>query len=170
MTTGIPSDQLGSVGQLPDGRFFVLFERQTRHPIDKVWQAITDPTRLQAWFPELRLQAEPGGQFSIWFGDGCDGPADVSGTVTEFDPPHVLQYGDMRFELVSTPTGCLIKFSDILHFDRGRTPGEVTDSVLAGWHKFMDGLQAYLNGSPIDRSRPEPDYRNLRPSGRELVK
>ncbi|MEQ8691196.1 MAG: SRPBCC domain-containing protein [Pseudomonadales bacterium] len=167
--TGIPQDRLGSVGQLDDGRYFVLFERQTRHSLDTVWQALTQPQQLAVWFPEIKLQARTGGAFHIWFGDGCDGPADVEGIVTTFDPPHVLQFGSMRFELEENAHGCVIRFSDVLDFQRGRTPLSVTDSVLAGWHRFMDALQAHLDDVVFDRDAPEPDYRGVKVPGKERV-
>ena len=165
----IATSHRGSVGQLEDGRFFVLFERQTPHSIDHVWQAITDPEQLQVWFPEISLDAELGGQFKIWFGGECDGPAHVEGAVSEFDPPNTLQLGGMRFELEENDQVCLIRFSDILNMAQDMAPIQITDSVLSGWHRFMDALQAHLSGEPFDRDVPEPSYRDVDVPGKELV-
>ena len=166
---GIPTDELGSVGQLEDGRYYVLFERHSSRSIDAVWQAITDPTQLRQWFPEIKLDPQLGGEFQIWFGEGCGGPADVSGQVEVFDPPHTLQFGSMRFELERDDQGCVIRFSDVLVFSRGHTPLTVTNSVLAGWHRFMDLLAAHLQGEVVDLSATEPDYKGIAVPGKHLL-
>lgn len=166
---GTPTHKLGSVGQLEDGRHFVLFERSSTKSVEVVWQAITDKTLLAEWFPEIDLQAEPGGRFAIWFTNDRSLPPDVQGHVTVFDPPHVLQFGTMRFELASNAAGCTIRFSDVLDFSRGRSPLQVTHAVLAGWHRFMDLLENHLAGRPYDASLQEPDYREARVSGMETL-
>ncbi len=165
------SARLGKVGQLDDGRYIVSYERRVQASIEKVWHAISDPKALSQWFPEVRLDARDGGAFSIHFtGENCEGPADVQGEVTEFTPPHVLHFGSMRFELkAEADGGCTIYFSDVLQFERGRTPMEVTDSVLAGWHQFMDRIETYLQGGAIDFNAEEVDYRAIAVEGRELI-
>ena len=34
------------------------FERRLSHPVDRVWEAITEPDELQHWFPS-KVQARP---------------------------------------------------------------------------------------------------------------
>jgi hypothetical protein len=47
-----------------DGESYVLrFERVLPHPIDRVWQAITEPAGLAAWFPHsVELELRVGGK------------------------------------------------------------------------------------------------------------
>lgn len=37
------------------------FERRYPHPIEKVWDAITQPERLVAWLGEAEIEREQGG-------------------------------------------------------------------------------------------------------------
>lgn len=34
-----------------DGRPALRFERHYRHPIERVWRAVTDPSEVGRWFP-----------------------------------------------------------------------------------------------------------------------
>ena len=162
---GLPGDKLGAVGKLDDGRSHVLFKRQLKHPIDTVWRAISDPEQLAIWFPEIKLDARLGGTFEIWFGGDCDGPPHVAGTVSRFEPPHVLELGSMRFELEATASGCVLAFTDILHFEGPRSDTEIANAVLGGWHRFLDVLEDALDGT-TDVERLEPDYSKIDVPGR----
>ena len=162
-----PQDKLGSVGQLNDGRSFVLFERKLDHSVEKVWSAISDPDQRAAWFPEIKIDLKLGGKFEIWFGGDCEGPPHVSGRVSEYDPPRVLQCGGMRFELEDNNGGCLLRFSDILTFEDKRSNTELTNSVLGGWHSFLDRLEQALDGKPIDHDIGELDYSKFEIVGRQ---
>ena len=162
-----PNSPLGAVGQLDDGRHYVVFERQFPYPIETVWDAVTDPDELAKWFPGFKLPREVGGRFQIWFSDTCEGPAHVTGEVTAFKPPNLLVCGTMRFELSTTgDNSCQLKFSDILMFDeRNRT--DFTNAVLGGWHSFMDLLTDALAGRPVDINQAEPvDYTKVDVPGR----
>jgi len=159
--------KFGAVGKLDDGRTFVQFERHLAHSVEKVWLAITDPEQLARWFPGIELEREQGGSFNIWFGGECEGPAHVSGTVTEFDPPRLLQCGSMRWELTSAGSGCVLRFSDILHFEGPRSEAELTNSVLGGWHHYLDRLEGALDGVYVDPEQPEVDYSKVEVSGRD---
>src|SRR3954454_20095057 len=35
-----------------EGEWQVRFERRLRHPLEKVWRAVTEPEHMQAWFPD----------------------------------------------------------------------------------------------------------------------
>ena len=167
ITLGTPSDRLGSVGQLDDGGAFVLFNRRLAHSVERVWAAITDPEQLAAWAPGFSFEQTVGGKLEIWFGGDCEGPAHVTGTVTEYDPPRVLAMGSMRFELEPDGDGCLLRFTDVLHFAGPRTKTEFSNSVLSGWHRYLDHLEHWLEKRPIDHDQPEMvDYSLLDVPGR----
>lgn len=36
-----------------ENRPMVRFERTFPHPVDAVWEAVTDPSRLAHWFPSI---------------------------------------------------------------------------------------------------------------------
>lgn len=168
-TLGAPTDNLGSVGTLDDGRRFVVFERALSHPVEVVWDAITDPEQLAHWFPGLRLERREGGKFEIWFGEGCEGgSAHVSGVVTRYEPPRVLECGTMRYELAPTSQGCLLTFTDVVPFEGPRSDAEIINSVLGGWHKYLDLLEFALSDGTADpRDEPEFDYSLVDVPGRD---
>ena len=162
------NNKFGSVGRLEDGARFVRFERRLLHSVEKVWSAITDPNELANWFPGFKAELREGGHFQIWFGEGCEGPAHVSGTVTCYEPPCVFQCGSMRYELERDGDGCLLTFTDVVQFPGSRTEDETTNSVLSGWHWFLDALEDALAGRAVDPHKPEPDYSKIDVPGREL--
>ncbi len=159
-------ERLGAVGRLDDGRTFVRFERKLGHPIETVWRAITDPVQLASWFPGFQFESEQGARYEIRFGGDCDGPPHVEGTVVAYDPPNVLQCGTIRWELEAVGSACLLVFSDVLQFQEGRSDAEVTNSVLGGWHRYLDLLAQSLDGAGPDLATLEPDYSRIDVPGR----
>lgn len=156
----------GIVVPAPDGRRGVLFERLLAHPVGTVWAAITDANQLGVWSPGIHFEARPNGRFNIWFGDECEGPAHIDGTVAAFEPQRLLQLGTIRFELAPEPAAgggehCRLKFSDVLFYDDKRTKTAFENAVLAGWHQFLDRLEIYLAEGRAVLDLPEPDYADV---------
>ena len=83
----------GWVEHLDDGRHRVMFERLLPYSVQMVWEAITDSQQLANWMPGMQFEPRRGGDYQIWFGGDCEGPAHFIGKVTEFDPPHLLVLG-----------------------------------------------------------------------------
>ena len=81
--------------------------------------------------------------------------------MTTYVPPNLLEMGTMRWELESDGDECLLTFTDILMFDdRDRT--DFMNSVLAGWHKYIDSLERALSGGQGDpRLDKEVDYSKI---------
>jgi uncharacterized protein YndB with AHSA1/START domain len=163
----VPPDHLGTVGKLTDGSTFVKFERNLNHSVDKVWAAITDPNQRECWFPGFTLELALGGHFEIWFGGECDGPAHMTGTVTELDPPKLLQCGSMRYELKATEQGCHLTFTDVVQYSPAELNGKILNSILGGWHHHTDLLETYLAGREVDQSMSELDYAKVAIPGRD---
>lgn len=158
MNREVASERFGTVHKLEGGRTSVRFERALPYPVATVWDALTDQAQLDVWMPGVRFERRQGGSFEIWFGGECEGPGHVSGTVEAYDPPNVLQLGTIRWELNETPSGCLLVFTDVLVFQQGRSDAEITNSVLGGWHNYLDMLEDALAGRAVDADQPEPDY------------
>jgi uncharacterized protein YndB with AHSA1/START domain len=146
------------------GRPVLRFERRLKHPVEKVWKAITDPDELAHWFPQ-RVEGEfvTGGKLRFPFGEEVvlDGEVvpDFDGEVLEVDPPRVLAYtwGEdvLRFELIPEGDGCLLVFTDTVA-DRGKAARDG-----AGWHVCLEGLEARLDGSaPPAEDRWKGLYKN----------
>jgi uncharacterized protein YndB with AHSA1/START domain len=135
-----------------DGRSVLRMERRLAHPARKVWEAITDPVHLDAWFPssvelpELTL----GGKMRFVF-DGGEGPT-LDGSIVELEPPWVFgfSWGDdlLRIELRPDGDDCVLVFTHTF----ADTPGAA--SFAAGWDACLTALATSLQGeptSPADR-------------------
>ena len=164
-----PSNGFGTIRAGDDGHTRVVFQRALSHPIDKVWAAIARPKERAVWVPGIRFEPAPGARFDIWFGDDCEGPSHVSGRLDPFEPPTRLGLGSMLFKLEAAPDGCLLEFSDVLWFDGKRTNVDFANAVLAGWHRFLDTLQIWLDEGVAALDLEEPDYSVVDVPGRDAL-
>ena len=78
-----------------NGRTVLRMRRELRHPVEKVWRAITEPGQLAGWFPaavefDLRLD----GPVTFTFETDPGAPVDVqtSGVIRAYEPPKLLEY------------------------------------------------------------------------------
>ncbi len=161
-----PQSEFGIVRKMPDGSDQVVFERHYPASVERVWAVITGPEHLRVWVPGIEFEAKLGGAFRMWFSQERDGPAHINDEVRAFEPPHVLQLGSMRFELEREGDGCLLRFSDILFYDNKRTKTQFANSVLGGWHRYLNHLSDYVHGRPVDFVTSEPDYASRDVEGR----
>lgn len=132
-----------------NGRTVLRMERPLRHPPEKVWRALTEPSELAGWFPaavELDLRLD--GKVAFRF-EGEEQDDENSGVIRAYDPPHLLEYnwGDeiQRWELTPTADGCLLTLT-ATYDDR---PGSA--SFTAGWTLCLDALDKILGGDGIPR-------------------
>jgi Activator of Hsp90 ATPase homolog 1-like protein len=91
----------------------LIFERRLSHPVDRVWQAITDPDVLVHWFPSaVDVDLRVGGAMKFTFDQAVlpDGSDSMPGEVTELDPPSVFafEWGEdhLRFERAASGARC----------------------------------------------------------------
>ena len=88
-----------------DGRYELRFVRRLSHPVSKVWQAITTPAGLSAWFPfDVVGEREAGAALRFVFREGEGEP--FTGSMVEFSPESAMELrweGDetLRLELVA---------------------------------------------------------------------
>ena len=129
----------------------LTFERTLRHPIDAVWDAITDPEELPHWFPstiigELAPQADLRFEFP-----GHPEIEPMRGRVTEFDRPRTLAFtwgGDeLRFELAEAAHG-----TTTLRFTVALDTKDKAARDAAGWHVCLDRLERSL----VDKDTEAP--------------
>src|SRR5215470_12558012 len=79
-------------------KWTLILVRELRHPPEKVWQALTDPEHLREWAPFIvdGSMGTAGATVKLtWVG----APTPQETTVTRAEPPTLLEYGDMRWEL-----------------------------------------------------------------------
>ncbi len=91
----------GTYLTLDDGRPAVRFSRIYDHPVDRVWQFVTDPDELERWFPSrAEIELRPGGMVRF---SGDPHMADSTGRVIAVDAPRHLSFewgGDeLHFDL-----------------------------------------------------------------------
>jgi uncharacterized protein YndB with AHSA1/START domain len=130
------------------GRPVLRVERHFKHPVDKVWRAITEPAQLSQWFPsDMEFEPRVGGTVHFVFREGQAPPSE--GVVMAYDPPRLFEYswGDgtvLRFELEPTGAGCQLIFTHT--FDERPSAA----SFAAGWHICLDCLDATVAGDKPD--------------------
>jgi len=123
-----------------DGRPALHFERTLRHPVARVWRAVTEPAELAQWFVgPVSWTPALGVTFTV---------AGATVEITELDPPRVLAWTwgteAYRFELADAPEGCRLRFTHV--FDAAHGPAA---QHAAGWETYLDRLDALLAGHPI---------------------
>lgn len=130
----------------PDGdRGSVRFERKFAASPSNVWSALTEPDRLARWLGDVTGDARVGGRYGLDFGDGDE----ASGEIVDCDEPSRLALtwefpgeGTTKLEAVLTAVdgGTLLTLT--------HTHLQLGDLVQygAGWHTFLDHLDAVLTG------------------------
>jgi uncharacterized protein YndB with AHSA1/START domain len=138
-----------------ENRPALRFERRLSHPVEVVWEAITQPGELEQWFPS-RVEVDelrPGAEMTFRFENmPLDAPSTMTGRVIEFDPPRLFEFtwgppgheDHLRFELepvAGSEDACLLRLTVLL---------EARDKAArdaAGWHLCLDRLGRQLAGA-----------------------
>ncbi len=134
----------------------IAFERRYAHPVQAVWDALTNPEHLARWYmTRARLDARPGG--SIDYVSGIS-QFHVTGKILTWDPPRVFEHewnveprehlpkGEravVRWELTPDGDGTILR---ITH--RHLTP-QTAKGFVSGTHAFLDRLEDQLDGRPL---------------------
>jgi uncharacterized protein YndB with AHSA1/START domain len=139
--------RLGTVQELADG-YRLRFERHFQHPIEKVWAALTTPTKRAEWFAPGEMELTLGGRVALAF---TDGNTVIDGEVTALEPPRLLEFtwtdkgddlGFVRWELSREDGGTHLVLTHTLS-ETARTFGL---PALAGWHTLLENLAVLLDG------------------------
>jgi uncharacterized protein YndB with AHSA1/START domain len=130
----------------------IRFERLLRHPVERIWRALTEPDEISAWLALAELDLTEGGRVVLtWQNTDPEGNTAVArGTVSALDPPRLLEFdtdphGVMRWELEPAGDGTRLTFTA-----EAQLPEEHELEVLAGWHIHLDHLEHVLDGGTID--------------------
>ncbi len=145
----------------------IRFERRSRHPVEQVWSAITEPERVAGWMRgPARIELRVGGDWFVDFGE----KGALDGVIVRVETERRLAYvwgrSLLEWELEPDAAGC--RYSFVHH---GQTPGLVPaeEGLAAGWHGFLDGLAAHLDGDPYDAESDAAIVDELMPVYRERL-
>lgn len=148
------SDDYGRLEEL-DGRWRLRFTRRFPHQPATVWQALTEPQHLDAWFPTtIEGDRTAGAPLRFSFRDGEAEPFD--GEMLIYEPPSLLEFrwgpDTLRFELSPDGTGSRLVLLDLLE-ERGKAARDG-----AGWHVCLRVLGEHLDdaGAPRDMAGWKP--------------
>ena len=122
------------------------FERELPGPIERVWAYLTESDKLPQWFSAGVVTPRKGGEMQLEMG--------MSGTVTVWDPPHVLEYTWNEPERESIPVfDALVRWElraagERVHLTltHSRIPAATYPQFGAGWHTLLDRIAALLDG------------------------
>jgi uncharacterized protein YndB with AHSA1/START domain len=132
----------------------IVFVRRLNRPVEKVWAALTMPERIADWLAEATIEPDLriGARFALHF---AEGDYRMAGEIIELDPPRLIAWtwpdpkGEgtatpslVRFELQPDGDGCILTLSN-----GGLTRPDL-ESVAAGWHTHLEGLQRAADGLP----------------------
>ena len=138
-----PGPATGAQVRKDGEKWTLILVRELRHPQAKVWKALTDPLHLREWAPfdaDGSLATVGATVKLTWVGT-----ANVSETrVTRADPPRVLEFHDIRWELEPLAGGTRLTLWHSI--DR-----RFIAWGAAGWHIAIDVLDRLLSGTPIAR-------------------
>ncbi|MFF8423573.1 MULTISPECIES: SRPBCC family protein [unclassified Streptomyces] len=137
----------GTYLTLDDGRPAVRFSRTYDHPVDRVWQFVTDPDELAQWFPSrAEMDLRPGGAIRF---SGDPNLPESTGKVLAVDPPRHLSFEWGGDEL----------HIDLEAAGEGRTRFTLTDVLVAentaarngaGWEVCLAALDAKASGTRLE--------------------
>ena len=138
----------GTMETTDDGRYVLRYERRLRHPIEKVWAALTEPARIEEWWARAAvLELTEGGRARI---EWLNSDAVAEGHITRLEPPHTIEFdtdihGSLLWELRPHDDGTHLTLTVV-----NDIPEEYRTSVMAGWHVHIDFLEDALDGTPVD--------------------
>jgi uncharacterized protein YndB with AHSA1/START domain len=137
----------GAVEELPDG-VRLEFRRSWPDPVEAVWAALTEPDRLARWLGTYDGERRPGGTGTFTMNQ----EAELAGEpmrIVECEAPRRLLVewsGEQRWRvqvhLVAEDGWTVLLFTQVF------PPGTDVRDVAAGWHWYLDKLDAEVTGAP----------------------
>ena len=139
----IPGSASGARVQKGGEKWTLILVRELHHAPEKVWRALTEPEHLREWAPfdaDGNLGTVGSRVKLTWVGT----PAPIETTVTRADPPTVLEFGDIRWELEAFHGGTRLTLWHTI--DR-----RFIAWGAAGWHICLEVLPQVLSGIVVAR-------------------
>lgn len=141
------ADLTGTYLTQDDGRPAVRFSRTYGHPVERVWQFVTDADELAHWFPSrAEIELRPGG--TIKFSGDPNMEASTGRVIAVDEPRHLsFAWGDDELHF------------DLEALDDGRTRFTLTNVLgaentaarnSAGWEVCLAALDAHARGARFE--------------------
>src|SRR5690606_37503881 len=134
---------LGKLAKEKDG-YQVVCERVFNHPIEKVWNAITNPEELKFWFTDIKLDFRPGGAITFQFRD--EEKTASYGEIVAIEPPNRFAW-TWEGELAVWELAALYEHTTRLVFTYSKLTADYAVNAHAGFHDLLDLLEERLDGS-----------------------
>ncbi|GEM_PF-6690913 len=67
-----------------------------------------------------------------------------------------MECGSMRWQLTADTGGCVLLFTDVVHFEGPRSDTDIIHSVLGGRHRYLDMLRDLPAGRSSTTRSPNP--------------
>ena len=146
-------DNQGKLEKEPDG-YKVTFDRVYNHPVQAVWDAITNPTKLELWFMKVKMDFVAGGAMTIYFGDAdnTESHAEIVSIDKEKRFEYIWKNEDGPDEHALWELFPVGENKCRLILTYSRISESYAINVSAGWHMMMNHLEEVLNG----RTEPFP--------------
>ena len=142
------TSEIQAVVRLDGDRRAVRLERTYATDPKDLWSALTEPDRLARWFARVEGDLSLNGAFVIYF-DADDPDERTLGQVLRCDPPSQLEVswffqeeGQSRLSVALIPDGDATR----LVLDHARLPADAAAGYSAGWHTYLEQLEADLGG------------------------
>lgn len=134
---------LGKISKEKDG-YKVVFERLLSHPIETVWNAITNPEELKFWFTDIEMDFRPGGKITFRFRDKEKTAS--YGEIVSIEPPHKFVW-TWEGELAVWELTAVGEHTTRLIFAYSKLTADYAVNAPAGFHDLLDLLVERLDGS-----------------------
>jgi uncharacterized protein YndB with AHSA1/START domain len=134
-----------------NGRASLRFERELPYPVERVWQAVSEPAELERWFPAAAAWTPAVGEtFEA---------AGAVGEVTEVDAPNRLAWTyndeDYSFDLAGHDGGCVLAFTHVIK------DGALAAQTATGWHTYLSRLEPHLAGGFLSEDEAHEGWAEL---------
>ena len=134
----------------------LTFERRLGHPVQIVWEALTEPGHLAQWYlTKASLEPREGGTI-----DYITGPVQlhVTGKILTWEPPRVFEHEWNVEPQKDRPTGerSVVRWEltpdgdrTLLRLTHRRLTRPTAIGFVSGIHGFLDRLENELDGAPL---------------------
>jgi uncharacterized protein YndB with AHSA1/START domain len=125
----------------------IELEHQYAHPIQEVWEAISNEEAISKWFIQADFQPKVGYDYTF-----THESTTITGTVLEVDPPSLLVYSwrvagvetKVTWQLTNQEKGTLLKLSHVGIEKYGETAVKMFGSFSSGWGSCVTNLESFL--------------------------